>query len=112
MNEAEMMCPARGRADVLADAAACVCQDRNNEYGEPEDNFEVIGKLWGAFLTARCAPPGVTVEVGPEEVAEMMALFKIGRLSTAYRPGWDSFVDCAGYIACAGEIAMRGEGHE
>lgn len=114
----EMLCDVSGRssvherAKILDEAARIICSDRNDEYGEPEDNFEVIGKLWGAFLTARCAPVGVEIEMGPAEVAEMMALFKIGRLASAYCPKRDSFVDCAGYIACAGEIALRGEEDE
>lgn len=111
----EMLCDASDgssvheRAKILDEAAKIICSDRNDEYGEPEDNFEVIGKLWSAFLSARCAPVGVQIEMGPAEVAEMMALFKIGRLASAYCPKRDSFVDCAGYIACAGEIALRGE---
>ena len=106
----EMLCDVpHERAKILDEAARIICSDRNDEYGEPEDNFEVIGKLWSAFLTARCAPVGVQIEMGPAEVAEMMALFKIGRLASAYCPKRDSFVDCAGYIACAGEIALRGE---
>ena len=111
----EMLCDVSGRssvherAKILDEAAKIICSDRNDEYGEPEDNFEVIGKLWSAFLTARCAPVGTEIEMGPAEVAEMMALFKIGRLASAYCPKRDSFVDCAGYIACAGEIALRGE---
>ena len=114
----EMLCDASDgssvheRAKILDEAAKIICSDRNDEYGEPEDNFEVIGKLWSAFLSARCAPVGVQIEMGPAEVAEMMALFKIGRLASAYCPKRDSFVDCAGYIACAGEIALRGEEDE
>lgn len=114
----EMLCDVSGRssvherAKILDEAAKIICSDRNDEYGEPEDNFEVIGKLWSAFLTARCAPVGTEIEMGPAEVAEMMALFKIGRLASAYCPKRDSFVDCAGYIACAGEIALRGEEDE
>lgn len=114
----EMLCDASGgssvheRAKILDEAARIICSDRNDEYGEPEENFEVIGKLWSAFLGARCAPVGVQIEMGPAEVAEMMALFKIGRLALAYCPKRDSFVDCAGYIACAGEIALRGEEDE
>ena len=114
----EMLCDASDgssvheRAKILDEAAKIICSDRNDEYGEPEDNFEVIGKLWGAFLTARCAPVGTEIEMGAAEVAEMMALFKIGRLASAYCPKRDSFVDCAGYIACAGEIALRGEEDE
>ena len=35
----------------------------------------------------------------------MMALFKIGRITTAEEFTADSYVDCAGYAAIAGEMA-------
>ena len=39
------------------------------------------------------------------DVAIMMALFKVGRITTAGEFTADSYVDCAGYAAIAGEIA-------
>lgn len=41
----------------------------------------------------------------PMDVATMMALFKIGRITTAGEFTADSYVDCAGYAAIAGEMA-------
>ena len=38
-------CPQEKRRFILEDAIQCVCTDRNEQYGEPEDNFKVIAEL-------------------------------------------------------------------
>ena len=96
------MTPIEKREDLLRQAIDIVCSDRNNQYGEPEDNFSIIGELWGAYLTARCASTGVTVKIGAQEAADMLILFKVARSATATTPKMDTYVDIAGYAACAG----------
>lgn len=101
---------ARERELILAEAAKTVCNDRNAQYGEPEDNFAVIAELWAQYLRRAkgfIAPAGEGLNA--YDVGMMMLLFKIGRLETG-APKRDSFVDAAGYIACAAEIAMRTKG--
>ena len=90
------------RKEILAEAEKCVCTDRNGQYGEPEDNFGVIADLWNVYI-ARKKFKGIT----SADVAVMMALFKIGRMTTAQKVSLDSFVDAIGYLACAGEIETR-----
>lgn len=83
------------RADILDAAKMCVCGQREQDYGNPEDNFRVIAGLWSAYSgTAFTA----------QDVAMMMALLKIARIKTGTATK-DSFVDLAGYAACGGEIA-------
>ena len=41
------------RAEILKAAERCVCTDRNQQYGEPEDNFRTISMLWSVYLCAR-----------------------------------------------------------
>ena len=94
------------RAGILDAAKHIVCGDRNQQYGEPEDNFDVIAKLWSVYLSAQC-PPSHEIVFESEDIAVMMALFKIGRFATAIDPKADTFIDIAGYAACAGEIALR-----
>lgn len=96
------MTPIEKREDLLRQAIDIVCSDRNNQYGEPEDNFSIIGELWGAYLTARCASTGVTVKIGAQEAADMLILFKVARSATATTPKLYTYVDIAGYAACAG----------
>ena len=88
------------RSDVLKRAQSCVCGDREEDYGSPEQSFEVIAHLWTAYLNR-----GIT----PVDVAAMMALMKIGRISTGHFKA-DNWIDLAGYAACGGEIeASYGE---
>lgn len=86
------------RKEILTEAEKCVCNDRNRQYGEPEDNFSNIANLWSAYLDT-----GIEVE----DVAIMMCLFKIARLKGSYYQSKDSWVDLIGYAACGGEIAFR-----
>lgn len=96
------------RAEILEAARVCVCGEREQDYGKPENNFESIGLLWGVYLLA--AHPGwekvLPVNgITAKDVGIMMALLKVARIATGSSP--DSFVDLAGYAACAGEIATK-----
>lgn len=83
------------RKECLDKAAECVLQNRNIEYGEPEQSFGYISALWSAYL-------GTKLE--PHDAAAMMALFKVARLKVnpKYEDGW---ADLAGYAACGAECA-------
>lgn len=96
------------RAEILDAAKKCVCGEREQDYGKPEDNFGTIGLLWAVYL--RAAHPDLakvlpTNGITAKDVATMMALLKVARIATGSSP--DSFVDLAGYAACAGEITER-----
>jgi len=83
------------RKECLDAAAGCVLQDRQNQYGQPEDCFGMIARMWGAYL-------GVCVSA--HDVAAMMALLKIARFR--HNPlHEDNAVDLAGYAACMVECA-------
>lgn len=99
------------RAEILETAKRCVCGQREEDYGSPEDNFALIARFWEGYLTALCAPQKVEIVIALEDVAVMMCLFKIARVCTGTRPGTtDSYVDLAGYAACGGEIAGKQTG--
>lgn len=83
------------RADILDKAKECVCGQREQDYGKPEDNFATIAAFWSAYKDT---------EFSAEDVAVMMALMKIARIKTGTSTD-DCFVDLAGYAACGGEIA-------
>ena len=87
------------RKEILAEAEKCVCSDRNLQYGDPEDNFNVIAKFWSAFLD---------IEIAAWQVAAMMMLMKNARIKSSMGNDKDSWVDAAGYSACGGEL-MPGE---
>lgn len=86
------------REKCLDTAKACVCGQRQQDYGTPEDSFNAIAALWSAYY----GTPFNAVDV-----AMMMALLKIARIRTGTGTD-DSFVDLAGYAACGAEI--NGEG--
>lgn len=85
------------RAETLDKAKKCVCGQRENDYGSPEDNFLTIAKLWSAYKD---------VDFSANDVAMMMALLKIARIRTGTATE-DSFVDLAGYAACGAEIVSK-----
>lgn len=90
--------PAETRADILRRAAECVGGQRAQDYGKPENNFALIAKLWSAYRG---------IEFDAVDVAMMMALLKIARISGGNGTP-DCFVDLAGYAACGGEIYAKG----
>ena len=95
------------REEILKAAQSCVCGEREEDYGSPEDNFRLIGDLWTSHLRQMCVGPGTDVCVFSSDVAAMMALLKIARIAMGSGKA-DNWVDLAGYAACGGEIATGG----
>lgn len=85
------------RTEILKKANECVMGDREQDYGSPESNFQLIADLWSTYLDT---------DISAVDVAMMMAMLKIARIKSGRLHG-DNFVDGAGYFACAGEIADR-----
>ena len=81
------------REEILEQAKICVCGHRQSDYGNPENSFARIGKLWSAYMD---------IEFTPKDVAVMMGLLKVARIKAGNTI--DSAIDLAGYAACAGEI--------
>lgn len=91
------------RKDILEAASKAVhAEDKEHDYGKPEDNFATIAELWNTYLEATCDDPDRSVCLGSRDVAVMMILLKIARLSMSNKT--DHWVDIAGYAACGGEI--------
>lgn len=85
------------REEILNKAKECVCGDRDKQYGEPEDCFELIAKYWEVYL----AQKGTLLELFGEDIAAMMVLLKIAR--NQYKSKDDNWIDIAGYAACGAE---------
>ena len=81
------------RAKVLLDAASAVLQDRNVDYGMPEDNFKDITDMISIYLR------GLNRELLPHDSAVFNIITKICRLKQSYRK-LDHWTDIAGYSAC------------
>lgn len=98
------------RPEILNAAKKCVCGEREQDYGTPENNFETIGLLWAIYLRAAYPKYAKVMPINgisAKDAGAMMALLKLARIATGSSA--DSFVDLAGYAACAGEIATQHE---
>lgn len=91
------------REECLETARECVTKDRAKSYGDAEDNFSNIAKIWNA--------QGVRInkrKVTATDVALMMVGMKLARLR--YNPEHkDSWIDIAGYAACGMECGCKPE---
>jgi len=85
------------REECLRKAAECVCDKRQDEYGNPDANFALISDMWSAYLNR---------SITPKDVAIMMALLKIARIKTGTAKG-DNYIDLAGYAAIAAELDLN-----
>ena len=84
------------RTHMLHEAERLVNGDRNNQYGPPDQDFQRTADLWTIYLDGKRI-------IEAHDVAVMMALLKISRLS--WKPNHpDSWIDLAGYAACGYDI--------
>lgn len=89
--------PERGR--ILRDALTLINGTRQDQYGNPEDNFQTIADLWAAY-TGR--------PFSAHDVAVMMALMKCARIRTGSGTE-DSYTDACGYLALAADMPRGGD---
>ena len=89
------------REEVLEMAKKCVCGDREDDYGTPENNFTTIAALWTNYLNSEFK--SFNFLLGPGDVAAMMILLKVSRIASGNGKN-DNWVDIAGYAACGGEL--------
>lgn len=82
------------RARVLTKANELIHGERQDQYGEPAQNFGIVAQMWSAYLQ---------YPVTGSDVCHMMALLKIARLRNG--PHEDSSIDGCGYLALGAEIA-------
>lgn len=87
------------RKEILRMADEIVCNDRDKQYGNPEDNFSKIARFWSTYLETA---------LDTTDVAAMMILLKIARISSGVQKD-DNWIDIAGYAACGAE-AQSGDG--
>jgi hypothetical protein len=78
---------------ISQEAAAIVAGERQADYGDVNESFARIAKLWSAYT-------GSTIE--PWDVAQMMILLKVSRAKTSKKR--DTLVDIIGYAECAGRL--------
>lgn len=107
------------RKHILDSANQAVNTERNADYGDPTQDFARTARYWNehlcAILERKAKRHPELVEsmldymvdlVSTEDVAIMMALLKISRLSWSPEKE-DHWIDLAGYAACGAECADR-----
>ena len=94
------------RTEILDAAKRCICGDREQDYGSPENSFQIIADLWNAYLR-NSANAETWDGIDAKDVAAMLALLKIARIASGHAKE-DNWVDLAGYAACGGEIESEG----
>lgn len=109
LREQGSVAPTTTREQVLSAARACVCGDREQDYGSPENNFRTIASLWNSYLYGaglmENPTPHVWKGLKPKDVAAMLALLKVARIA-GNRPKQDNWIDLAGYAACGAELEL------
>jgi len=87
------------RTEILTEAARLVSKDRAAQHGDVERGFATISRFWSAYTSHY---------ISPADVAAMMALLKIARITNSPDHA-DNWLDLAGYAACGGELALNNE---
>ena len=93
------------RRKCLEKAIEVVCKDRNDNYGNPENNFGVMANFATDYLHARSLLPKEK-SLTDEDVAVISILFKVARRASG-RYKEDTYIDIAGYAACAMEVGQN-----
>lgn len=85
------------KTQILSRANVIVTGDRQNDYGEVEDNFGRIAGMWSAYVGA---------DITSQDVACMLGQVKMARVKSGHHKD-DNWVDIAGYAACGGSIGAK-----
>jgi hypothetical protein len=94
------------RGDILEEAIKAIQQDRNSDYGDPEDNFGTIAEFWTSYLKAKYKGLLINdITLDPVDCAVMMVLLKVSRAAITPHVR-DHWVDMGGYTGCAGAMAL------
>jgi len=86
-------------AELLAHTSELINGERARDYGEPQQSFEKIAKLWSIYLHA---------EITVTDVGMMMILLKVARNGRG-KDKDDNFVDICGYASLAGSAVFEGK---
>lgn len=94
------------KSETLKKADEIINGERQDQYGNPEDSFEIIAEYWSTYLTAKKdevvhfieMPLAGLIEMDAQDVAIMLALMKIARMS-GQKWHKDNAVDACGYLA-------------
>jgi len=78
---------------ILSEAADIVGNSRQDDYGDPTEDFNRISTIWSTLLENK-----LQTELTPGDVAVMMIALKLSRATNKHKR--DNWVDIAGYAQC------------
>jgi len=94
--------------DTLKRADEIINGERQDSYGSPEDSFHLIGQYWSTYIDNIKRDATGWLQVTASDVAVMMTLFKIARMSgQKWHP--DNAVDACGYLAILNDRLKKEE---
>lgn len=96
------------RTEILEEAIHLINGDRNNTYGDPIDDFRTTANFWQVYLSRTISARG-ELDLQPHDVAVMMDLLKIARISWSPDKR-DHWADLAGYAGCGWDCVVRQDG--
>jgi len=88
------------RVLVLKEAAQLVTQDRAKQHGSAHANFTLISQYWSSHINAR---HGTTIKLKPNDVCDLMELFKLGRRNSSPQ-NIENYSDACGYGSLSYEM--------
>ena len=91
------------REKLLREAIKTVTQDRQTQYGEPENNLQMIADMWNTYLRQAMGMSGI--DISAKDASIMMVLLKIARSTTGKNKA-DNYTDMCGYAALAYEMMV------
>lgn len=95
----EPMISRQKAAELLMHAAELINGQRAQDYGEPQQSFENIARMWSTYLHT---------EITVTDVGMMMILLKVSRNRRGIDKQ-DNFVDICGYASLAGSKVFNNE---
>lgn len=93
------------RTEILNEAISLINGERNNTYGDPLEDFATTASFWQTYLSRTISLRG-ELDVRPHDVAVLMSLLKIARMSWSPEKR-DHWADLAGYTGCGWDCVMR-----
>lgn len=94
------------RRELIDQVEQFICSDRQNHYGDAEDNFADIAAIANVVLKHKLQAP-----LNARDVAAFSACIKLARIRTS--PDLiDHWLDLAGYAICGGGIVVANEEKE
>lgn len=84
---------------LLLDAIKTVTEDRQDQYGNPEDSLGTIARYWNAYLASKGHND---IQLDDADAGMLMILLKVAR--EANKPKRDNLLDIAGYAAITSRV--------